>query len=246
MGDIGDFSKFGLLRVLAGIYPKTESRLALGVVWYVPDRRTIAKTDPGHGQSLGYLDQPREYRACDPDLFDCLRSIVGCDRSLSAVEQSGILGSGTGFWSEPIPLAASARARWMDRALSRTADADVVFLDPDVGLATSNMEQKPQPSPEHAQRNEVRAFMRLFRGQTVVVYQHYPYTARTRQAQVEGWRAALMARLVAEQPRILKSGNREFVVLPAEAHATIIDDRLAALQAGPWGRHFEPTIVGFP
>ena len=232
MGDIGDFPKFGLLRTLAGIAPQAKPTLTLGVVWYLPDRRTIEKTDPGHGQNVGYLDQRQVYRDCDPALFDGLRDIVAHDRSLAAVEASGILGDKTAFWSEPIPP--TARKGWLERALSITASAEIILLDPDVGLATASMEQKRQPSTKHVLRNEIRAFMRLSRKQTVVVYQHYPRTPSSRQAQVDAWQAALRIRSLAPPPRILDSGNREFVILPADHHAAIINDRLATLLASRW------------
>ncbi len=241
VGDIGDFSKFGLLRALAGICPEAEPVLALGVVWYVPDRRTIADTDPGHGQNRGYLDRGSDYRDCDPALFDCLRNIAARDRSLAAVQQSGILGNGTVFWSEPI---APARTRWLEQALAATADAEIVFLDPDVGLASTAMEEKRRPSAKHVHRNELRAFMRLSHRQTVIVYQHYPRTPSTRQAQVKAWRAALRTRLASEPPRIVSSGNRELVILAADRHAATIADRLASLLSGHWGRHLEPGTLG--
>lgn len=240
VGDIGDFTKFGLLRALAGICPQAEPALALGVVWYVPDRRTIAETNPGYGQSRGYLDQGREYRDCDPALFDCLYGIAAHGGSLTAVEQSGILGNGTVFWTEPI---GPARTRWLEQALSATANAEVIFLDPDVGLATTAMEKKLKPSAKHVQRNEIRAFMRLSRKQTVVVYQHYPRTNSSRNAQVEAWRAALRTRLASEPPRVVCSGSREFVILPADRHAAIIGDRLATLLSGRWGRYIEPGTL---
>ena len=235
VGDIGDYSKFGLLRALAGISPQAEPTLALGVVWYVPDRRTIEKTDPSHGQNLGYLDHGRAYRDCDPALFDGLRDIVAHNRTLAAVEESGILGGGTVFWSEPIPP--TSRTGWLERALSATASAEIILLDPDVGLATASMEQKRQPSTKHVLRNEIRAFLRLSRKQTAVVYQHYPRTPSSRQAQVDAWQAALRIRSLAPPPRILDSGNREFVILPADRHATIINDRLATLLVSRWACH---------
>ena len=240
VGDIGDFSKFGLLRAMAGICPEAEPELALGVVWYVPDLRTIAETDPGYGQNLGYLDQGSAYRDCDPALFDCLRDLVTHSRSLAVVALSGILGEGTRFWSAPIP---PTRTRWLEQALSATADSDIVFLDPDVGLATSAMEQKQKPSPKHVHRDEVRAFLRLSRRQTVVVYQHYPRTHSARQSQVEAWRAALRTRIAVEPPTVLVSGNREFVVLAADRHADIVNDRLTKFLSGHWGRHMESGIL---
>lgn len=79
-GDIGDFSKLGLLRQLS-------ARLSIGVNWYlVPDE--------GHsrdGQHINYLTK-NSFRACDPPLLDALAQIVGSgQRRVVELENPAIL-----------------------------------------------------------------------------------------------------------------------------------------------------------
>ena len=138
VGDIGDFGKYRLLRVLTGIRPKAP-RLSLGVVWYVPDPSTISETSPSYGQRVEYLNNPHEYKRGDPHLFNILSRIVREDtRSLVAIEDSGVLGKGAGevaFHRDFLLRGWPARHKWLERALAKTEGKDVVFLDPDTGLA---------------------------------------------------------------------------------------------------------------
>ena len=239
VGDFGDYPKFGLLRALAGM-PDGESTLTLGVVWYVPDQRTIDKTPDSHGQDLDYLSYARGYRECDPDLFDRLREVVDTNRCLAALEQSSILGERTRFWSEQMRPA--TRQRWLQQALERTVESDIVFLDPDVGLATAAMEKKAH-SPKHVHRHELRAFLRWSRRQTVVVYQHHPQNFNDRPSQLKAWDAALGARLSAAPPQAITYRNRDLVVLPDDRHAGLLDARIGAFLSGPWGRHVQHSTL---
>ena len=93
VGDIGDFGKFGLLRALS-----RDGGPRLGVIWY------LVPGDGGihNGQHVSYLQNPgNKLRDCDPELFDCLASLVkGGRRNVQAVEEAGILPEGTVFYKE--------------------------------------------------------------------------------------------------------------------------------------------------
>jgi len=61
-GDINDYRKYGLLRLLA-----KESGLRLGICWMLtPDD---GRTDGG---KISYLADPERWRNLDPELFDRL------------------------------------------------------------------------------------------------------------------------------------------------------------------------------
>src|SRR3974377_1258514 len=63
-GDVGDFAKLALLRVIAAHH-------SLGVLWYLV-------RDEGHntdGKHDGYLAKASIYRALDPSLFELLRKV---------------------------------------------------------------------------------------------------------------------------------------------------------------------------
>ena len=123
VGDIGDFAKYGLLRTL--ICDGSAAR-RLGVVWYANEDAR----DSSHGEGVSYLeDNASSYRACDHDLYDSLRSVVRSGRRrIFTVEESGLLGVDTPFWSELTPGRIPQRAGWLAGALKRVEGCDLVFL----------------------------------------------------------------------------------------------------------------------
>ena len=72
VGDVGDFGKYGLLRALCRPSGAENRPLRLGVVWYL----TTDETHNNDGRHIGYLEPTpknlRDFRACDPDLYDTL------------------------------------------------------------------------------------------------------------------------------------------------------------------------------
>jgi hypothetical protein len=130
-GDIGDFGKYAMLKALVG------DDLRLGVAWYLnPDEE--GNTDGG------FVAYPR-LEECDPQLHDSLSDLVARgDRRVAAVEAAAPLPEQTIFHSAPLTFrdlatfaTAARRERsycWRRDALATTANADVVFMDPDNGL----------------------------------------------------------------------------------------------------------------
>ena len=238
VGDVGDFGKYGLLRALTGTRPVDEPRLSLGVVWYLPAGATGSAAD---GQKLSYLNEPNRFRSCDPRLYDALGQLFdGGGRSLGAVEASGILCDSTVCFDGPVPQDQRSRQRWFQQAAQAVQGRDVVFLDPDKGLAPPSAGLS---STEHAYVSELEAFVRG--GQTVVVYHHLGRTA-THPVQMRDWaeRLARELRLDAE-PHILwyrRGTARAYFVIPAAAHAKTIGERLERFRRSLWfeRRHFTP------
>ena len=238
VGDVGDFGKYGLLRALTGVWPESEPRLTLGVVWYLPAGSIGSAAD---GQKLTYLNQPHRFRGCDPRLYDALGQLLeGGDRSLGAVESNGILGDGAIFFEGPVPQDSLSRERWLQDAVEAVRGRDVVFLDPDKGLAPRSTGPS---STEHTYAHELKPLVQS--GQTVVVYHHLGRTA-THPVQMRHWaeRLAHELRLDAE-PHVLwyrRGTARAYFVVPADAHAGTIGDRLQRFGNSLWfkRRHFTP------
>lgn len=227
VGDVGDYGKYGLLRTLAGIEPVAKPRYRLGVVWYL---RPEVK--------LHYLRKP-EFHSYDEDLCGVLLDIVdGQTRTVREVERRReILGEDAVFFTEHVPNR-SKRHEWLCQALEETRDAKIVLIDPDNGLYPCEMEEKEQLSTKHAYLNEVRPFVQ--RGQTVVVYQSYRRRkGDTPETEVLSWRYERLVDFdLDEHPRVVGTGDRAFVVLPATRHVEHIDGRLAGL-VKRWGEHFK-------
>src|SRR6266496_441966 len=180
-GDIGDFGKFGLLRLLCG--QDNASRLSLGVVWYLVENESHNKD----GKYTKYLlDDSKEFRCCDSELYDGLRHLLVDDhgdvvpdrRSVARVESSNLFPAGTRFFSDFLKYQdvihfkdrPRVRREWLDRALKATAQADIVFLDPDNGIECESVSKTADKGPKYAFWDEIEAF--AARKQTVVVYHH--------------------------------------------------------------------------
>lgn len=246
-GDVGDFGKYGLLRALC----RGDSEgpdLRLGVVWYLtPDDSRM------DGGKTNYLDDARkdQYRGCDPHVYDRLQAIVSEDRrSIASVERDGVLPPDTLFYGEPlsfsgVPVAQrqSVRERWANNAYQEMAVAQLVFVDPDNGLAPKSWKPSRKAAPKHAPLSEIMPLMGHDR--TVVIYHHLS-RQETHPAQIERWltHVTAMASAIPFALRFGRGSGRAFLIIPAPAHVRPLRDRAEALVAGQWGQrgHFDPRV----
>ncbi len=128
------------------------------------------------GKYTDYLTAPHLYRAYDTALFDALREIV-CEKGHRAIEtiQQARLFRATYFSKE----IAADRSRWHRDALERTVGSDVIFPDPDNGLATRHRQQAEAATKKHVRRSELRDY--YAQGQNVILYQHRPQMMKKEQ-----------------------------------------------------------------
>lgn len=176
-----------------------------------------------------------------------MRSIVHGERSITAVETSGVLPADTAFFGEQLVFGrresrtskASKRLRWLEAALRATEDADLVFADPDNGLEIASVDRLHAKGPKYAYYDDLRACWD--RGQSLVVYQH---TARhgTVEEQMATRLDALRGHLRGAEAifalRWRRFTSRTYFVIPAAHHAKPLAARCSAFLASPWGQHF--------
>lgn len=171
VGDIGDFGKYALLRVLAG------HDVALGIVWYL----TKFQNNNQDGHFIHYLASPqgaKELGECDFKLFTSLRKIVECkDRRVARIREDGIFSKKTVFYEEhldfanaPRQLRPQIRAGWFHKALKCVEGTQLLFLDPDNGLALDERMKYWKTGPKYAYLDEVRGF--LGQNKNVILYCH--------------------------------------------------------------------------
>ena len=251
--DIGDFGKYGLLRVLCSTVDD-GSKLRLGVVWYlVPDESHNAD-----GKFTRYLEpSPKndcQFRQCVPELYDALADII-CkkDRNVSSIQKYSILPHGTIFYEEPLTFdgvpANSPGARrnriahrngWVQDALYATNDCDVIFVDPDNGLEAGTKRHQ-KLGPKYVFFDELEPYCK--RGQSLVIYHH---TSRrgTAEEQVRERLAQIDERLNNSSSFALlyhRGSSRAFFVVPSEKHKSILTEKVEQFMRGPWSQHF--TVV---
>src|ERR1700740_869311 len=167
VADVGDFGKYALLTALAG------SDLRLGVLW-------CRNSEPDATQDGRFIEYP-ELRPCDPYLYDRLAQILkNKQRTLSQVEVNDILPRSALFYGTAIPAPkvpcfspaareaqARLRATWFEDAFENLSQAELVFLDPDNGLAPSRSKRHSRRSAKYIFEDEVAAWLK--RGQSVVL-----------------------------------------------------------------------------
>ena len=166
VGDIGDYVKLAILRALAH-----DRRL--GIAWWlVPDEQHNG--DGGHRE---YLRRPDEWKRFDPDLFEALARIEqAAQRDVHALEAAKLFPNVV-FASDPVPCdlqpfaeRPAARQRWLSAIRDRLQDCELVFVDPDNGLATPGLRLTLRRAGKSAFIEEIRGLTESHR--PVVVYHH--------------------------------------------------------------------------
>jgi hypothetical protein len=144
MGGVGDFGKFALLRHLM-----KDRRLA--ACWYLTGESIVAKDRDRH---FDYLKRRDEFRHFAPEVFDKLLEFDGGSRArldpLAELHMSRILGNAV-FFRQEVPQRAALRRQWLDTLVGSAHGANLVFLDPDVGIEGKRL------TPSHVALAEIAA-----------------------------------------------------------------------------------------
>ena len=238
---MGDFAKYGLMRS----FNSAGFRTALA--WYL-------FPDEGHnsdGKHIAYLGRD-EFRRCDPDLHDQMKSMVDDDnRNILSVEQSKILGANTLFHSEKLDFSdlpklqskagkqkrEKRRAKWLSDCESETKGAQVVFFDPDNGIQGSKPRPYGNKGPKFLYWTDLKPFTE--RDQSLVIYNH-----ASRNGDVSD---QISRRLKEITNRVPYGSNafamlwrrfsvRYFFVIPTDKMKNDISSTCAEMEAGPWGQ----------
>jgi hypothetical protein len=236
--DVGDFGKYALLNALAG------RDLRLGVMWYL----NSVEESNADGRFTFYPG----LRPCDPVLHRELAQVLENEkRNLSEIETRRILPSGTLFYRAPLPypprpcFTAATKAhqqelreQWFRRGVHKLRAADLVFCDPDNGVAGTRARKYNRKSIKYVFVDEITDW--LHRGQSVVVYQHQRRMPLENQISEQlrefgeyrssGWALSFH-----------RQSLRVYFVLPAtESHRAMLRERSDIFLGSQWGQggHF--------
>ena len=251
VGDVGDFGKYGLLRRLCR-EDEYGSAMRLGVLWYLFDGDDSAA--PNDGRHTKYLSanpsrHERSLRDCDTQLFDLMRDLVtNGERSVAAVEASGVLPPGTAFFTEglnfdriPTSERLAKREDWLCRGLAHVREAEVVFFDPDNGLEVPSRSRDSLKGPKHVYYDDLLPSWQ--RGQSLVVYHHLSRRADARE-QIRGRCRDLCGLLPGARPialRYRRRSPRVYFVLPNSSRASVLELRTKAFMESRWGQSGNPS-----
>ena len=236
VADIGDFASYGLVRALCGTPEQPVPCMRLGIIWY----RTSIPVD--YEPLRGYLEPSAQndqtYRACDANLYCEIRRLVlrkeaiGERLCVPDILDLDIFPPDTLHYPDSMPDPPRLRDRrdWFAGAVRETAEADVIFLNPDIGMTWNDGWMNA-----YAYRREMRA---LFEADKVlVIYQH------SQQQAFRDWIARNIRRLGTVRlregdVRVCRWGRERarayFIVTRNEHQTKRIDTLLADFQNTPW------------
>lgn len=237
--DLGDFSKFGLLRALSGVGP-------LAVLWYRNEHLTAAERCNGDGCHREHLDPAdARFAGCDEPLRDAMRTGFGNGfgdgrmRTVARLQDAGCLMPEPTWIGAPLPPrgAVAGRQLWFAAALDACAGCALVCCDPDNGIARPGSLNERRASPKHLRLTEAEAL--VARGHSLVLY--HSFARRPHDLQMTELRTLLQQRL-GLPVTVLRWGTiapRAYAVVAQDRHRTAIAAGIARLLASPWGRHFQ-------
>lgn len=242
-GDIGDFSKYGMLRIALNV------GLKLGLNWYL-------YTDENHnndGAHTGYLTNDIHRVAyCDQELYTFLKCKKtewekGVRRSVRMIEQSNQLVE-TVFYSNSIFHSvwiqrSEHRKAWHEESLRRLKDVDVVFCDPDNGLETPTFRVTHKKSGKYILFDEVTN--QYSEGKSLIVYHHGPLWFRAGamqpyvQSHISRIKASLTEPCTVACLRWETTAKRFYFWVIRPEHKNKMITCINALKSEPWCKHFK-------
>jgi hypothetical protein len=162
-GDVNDYRKYGLLRTLQS---KGEGRLL--VAW-------MLTPDDGSpdGGLRSYLQNPTEWRHHDPELFTGLVTLLSTAPipNVSLMERSALIPRAS-YYSALVSDSIGDREMWREGLLSAALAADLVFLDPDIGIEIPSKPIGRRGSSMYAAWKEIQSLWE--HGCSILIYQHFP------------------------------------------------------------------------
>ena len=231
-GDIGDFSKLGILRALQA------AGLSIGLNWYL----TPDETHNSDGRHVGYLEQER-FRACDEQLWLELKRIVAAgQRQIRYMEDDRVLKAT--FFAECLDFSGKTkterrafRSEWYERSLVAMAGKDIVCVDPDNGLVMPSALERPKEN-KYVLPCELASY--YSRGSSVVYYQH---KARRKDAfyihQHDALvRSACFPNAEGVALKFKTTSQRYYLFIIQPQHRETIEKVVNEFLSTAWGEHF--------
>jgi hypothetical protein len=224
-GDINDYRKYGLLRLLSGC-----GEITTGICW-------MLTTDDGRtdGGFIQYLSQPEKWRHYDPRLFDYLRELVLSRnlRSVAAIEVPAILPS-CRFAPGLLPDDADGRALYFETFDAIAKGSDLVFFDPDNGIEVRSKPYGRKGSSKYVYWRELIEYFSA--GHSLLVYQHFPRVKRDRF--IEALAREFAGKTGTQEVYSFRTRRVLFLVAPQERHRRFFEARSQKV-AEVWGAQIE-------
>jgi len=231
-GDIGDFSKLGILRVLQA------ADLSIGLNWYL----TPDETHNDDGRHVNYLQQDA-FRSCDESLWLELKSIVETkQRKVQYLENDRILKAA--YFSKRLDFTGTKklernefRTVWFYESLAKLAGKDIVCVDPDNGLIVPSAVGRPKEN-KYVLRSELASY--YAQGSSVIYYQHK--ARRKDEFYIRQHNELVRSKDFPNSEKLglkfLTTSQRYYLFIIQPRHVATIETAINEMLSTAWGNHF--------
>jgi hypothetical protein len=225
-GDVNDYRKFALLRLLADI-----GKFKIGVCWMLTEA-----DDSKEGGNRKYLDQGAKWCGYDPALFDALARVQAPPQlsDLQRIEADGIVPGAT-FFNDDTPDKLAERQVFHAHCMATFADRDLVFFDPDNGLEVKSVPKGWKRSSKYVFECEIGDHYRA--GRSALIYQHFPMHV-THDVCIANAASRLAARLPGVAIWSIVTAHVVFLLVVRPEHEARAAAVVETLSARGWLPHF--------
>ncbi|MBI5477187.1 MAG: hypothetical protein HY964_10685 [Ignavibacteriales bacterium] len=236
-GDIGDFGKYILLKNISAF---GMNGIRLGVNWYYCKLKELNSTDGRHTDYLSKNNKHHnKFLICDPKLLKQLNDIVHHHRrSIRSVEELDILQAGTSFYSTPIPENSSSknivkRTEWFEDSKKALSGSDIIFLDPDNGIAPDKATIFQKRAVKYSFTDEMISYYDL--GKSLIVYNHRDRSPTTKYlSRLKNISLKTTGGTTPILLRFKRVSVRDYLILPQKSHKKFLEEASEQLIKPPY------------
>ncbi len=233
-GDVNDFRKYGLLRVLTGSIDPNKSKkneLSLAVCWMLtPD------DDTSHGNRTEYLKLPipNIYSDLDSKLFNYFVGLdiaSGKNRDVINAQNIDCLPVTSLFYPEPsehVPSDKNRRAEYINNLLKGSTKYDIIFFDPDNGMNVKSRPYGTKYSSKYLYQSELTASYTC--GHSILLYQHFGMQPGGRGLFIKNIADDFKRSIGIDEIYSFRSAHVVFFLLPQVRHRGVFAERIEYLR----------------
>ena len=220
-GDISDYKKYSVLRAITD-----NSQLRAMVAWMLtPD------DEKNEGNINKYLHDPDQWKQFEPDIFDFLYEavIVNQTKDLHLVEDKGIV-PGTNYFWDILADNLAERQKYFERLQAASKEYEIVFLDPDNGIATNSIIKGRKNSSKYIFWDEITDLWD--QEHSLLIYQHFPRV--NRMEYIKEKVGEINNRLNNNETYAIRTTYMVYFLVPQEGHSLHFEGLKEKIE-GKWG-----------
>jgi hypothetical protein len=204
-GDINDYRKYGLLRLLSA-----NGNLRVGVCWMLtaPDSRS-------DGKFIDYIHKNEKYCRYDSDLFNilktCLSDVRG--RCVSFADERSVIPNAV-YFTELLSDNKTDRLKYFGEFAEKSRDRELVFFDPDNGIEIKSTRKGRKDSCKYLYWDELQ--QTYASGKSVLFYQHF--RREKRETTIASLSGEIRERLGAPKVMAFRTAHVLFLLIPQPTH----------------------------